>query len=217
MQTIAQLLRTGAASTSPNASPADGVAVAELHPHVASWPWRFEVYHPGLAEVLPAVMAFCSAVIRREPPKRWLSLLGPSGVGKTHILKQALACLESAAARGLWKIPTLTGQRSPQVAHLIPAVDLKDFRAPQDYARYDVIYIEDIGSGAALDKGAGAVTRSRIAELLQLRSGKWTLLDANLYRKEIHEQIDGRIASRLRRDGSWMVEVPMEVPDFWDR
>jgi hypothetical protein len=38
-----------------------------------------------------------------------------------------------------------------------------------------------------------------------------------LYRREIEQQIDGRIASRLKRDGSWMVEVPMEVPDFWDR
>ena len=217
MQPIAQFLRAAtAAPMPPDASRED--AVAELHPHVTAWPWRFEVYHPGLSAVLPAVQAFCSAVIRCEPPRRWLSLLGPSGVGKTHVLKQALACLQAAAARGVWKIPTTTGHRGPQVAHLIPAVDLQDFRAPQDYSRYDVIYIEDIGSGAALDhRGAGAVTRSRIAELLQLRSGRWTLLDANLYRREIEQQIDGRIASRLKRDGSWMVEVPMEVPDFWDR
>ncbi len=210
MQTIAQNLRAAAARTDLN-------AVTELHAHVVAWPWRFEVYHPGLREVLPAVMGFCSAVICREAPKRWLSLLGPSGVGKTHVLKQALACLQSAASRGLWKIPTTTGWRGPQVAHLVPAVDLCDYQAARDYARYDVIYIEDIGSGAALEKGAGAVTRSRIAELLQLRSGRWTMLDANLYRGEIEKQIDGRIASRLKRDGSWMVEVPMEVGDFWDR
>jgi len=224
MQHIAQLLCAAAAPMRQDAAHDVGIAadasgsMPELHPHVVEWPWRFEVYHRGLAKVLPAVQSFCSAVIQREQPRRWLSLLGPSGVGKTHVLKQVLACLQSAAARGHWKIPTPTGHRSPQVAHLIPAVDLQDFRAPRDYARYDVIYIEDIGSGAALDhRGAGAVTRSRIAELLQLRSGKWTLLDANLYRREIGEQLDGRIASRLKRDGSWMVEVPMEVPDFWDR
>lgn len=210
MQSTTQILRTDRALAAPADEP-------EIHPHVAAWPWRFEVYHPGLCEVLPAVQAWCSAVIRREPPRRWLSLLGPSGVGKTHVLRQALACLQSATARGLWKIPTATGQRSPEVAHLIPAVDLTDYRAPRDYARYDLIYIEDIGSGAALDKGSGAVTRSRIAELLQLRSAKWTLLDANLYRREIEQQLDGRIASRLKRDGSWMVEVPVEVPDYWDR
>ncbi|WP_395753791.1 hypothetical protein [Prosthecobacter sp.] len=220
MQTTAQILRAvtaRAAAAAADAAAGADTNTPEIHPHVAGWPWRFEVYHPGLREVLPAVMAFCSAVIRREPPRRWLSLLGPSGVGKTHVLKQAMKCLESAAARGVWKIPTLTGHRGPQMAHLIPAVDLHDFRAARDYAKYDVIYIEDIGSGATLDKGAGAVTSSRIAELLQLRSGKWTLLDANLYRREIEAQIDGRIASRLKRDGSWMVEVPQGVGDFWDR
>jgi len=170
-----------------------------------------------LRDVLPAVQSFCSAVIRRENPRRWLSLLGPSGVGKTHVLRQALACLQSAVGRGHWSIPTNTGWRGPQIAHIVPAVDLHDYRAARDYSRYDLIYVEDIGSGAALDKGAGAVTRSRIAELLQLRSNRWTLLDANLYRKEIDSQIDGRIASRLKRDGSWMVEVPQAVPDYWDK
>lgn len=177
---------------------------------MVAWPWRHEVYHPGLREVLPAVQAFCSAVLGREPPRRWLSLLGPSGVGKTHVLKQALACV-----RRHWRIPTATGWRGPEVAHIIPAEDLQDYRAPRDYARHDLVYIEDIGSGSSMDKGAGAVTRSRVAELLQLRSGKWTMLDANLYRAEIERQIDGRIASRLRRDGSWLVEVGPEVPDFW--
>lgn len=187
-------------------------ATPDLHLHVTSWPWRFEVYHPALAPVLPAVQAFCSAVIAAEPPKRWLSLLGPSGVGKTHALKQAFQCLSASP----WRIKTPTGQRSPEMAHIVPAVDLQDFRAPRDYARYDLVFVEDIGSGATtLDKGSGAVLRSRIAELLQLRSGKWTMLDANLYRREIETQIDGRIASRLKRDGSWMVEIPQGVPDFW--
>lgn len=188
----------------------------EMNAHVMQWPWRFEVYHPGLRGVLPAVQAFCSAVVQREDPKRWLSLLGPSGVGKTHVLKQAMACLSSAYGRGLWKLPTKTGFRGPQMAHLIPAVDLEDYKAARDYAKYDVIYIEDIGSGATMDKGAGAVLRGRIAELLQLRSNRWTILDANLYRGEIEKQLDGRIASRLKRDGSWMVEISDEVPDFWD-
>ncbi len=177
---------------------------------MAAWPWRYELYHPGVSEVLPAVVAFCSAVLNREPPRRWLSVLGPSGVGKTLILKQALACI-----RQHWRIPTATGWRGPQVAHIIPAEDLQDYRAPRDYARHDLVYIEDIAAGADHDKGAGAVTRSRVAELLQLRSGKWTMLDANLYQREIEERIDGRIASRLRRDGSWLVEIPHEVPDYW--
>lgn len=156
------------------------------------------------------VQEFCSAVLRREPLRRWLSVLGPSGVGKTLILKQALACI-----RQHWRIKTATGWRGPEVAHVIPAEDLTDYRAARDYARHDLVYVEDIAAGAAHDKGAGSVTRSRVMELLQLRSGKWTMLDANLYLTEIEERIDGRIASRLRRDGSWLMEIPREVPDYW--
>lgn len=184
-----------------------------MHDAAADHNWNYETYHAGLKPVLPAVRDFCSAVLNREQPRRWLSLLGPSGVGKTHILKQALAFLEEP---GRWRVKTTTGFRSPQVAHIIPAKDLTDYKAANDYARYDLIYIEDIGAGAAnADKGAGAVTRSRIMELLQLRSGKWTMLDANLMRRDIASQLDGRIASRLKRDGSWMVEIPQEVPDFY--
>lgn len=182
------------------------------HFDVHEWHPDYESYHTGLDKVLPAVREFCSAILNHEQPRRWLSLLGPSGVGKTHILKQALRFLETP---GRWKVKTRTGERSPQVAHIIPAVDLTDYTAARDYAKYDLIYIEDIGAGATQDKGAGAVTRSRIMELLQLRSGKWTMLDANLMRRDIASQLDGRIASRLKRDGSWMVEIPQEVPDFY--
>ncbi len=194
------------------------------HPMVAQWPWHYETYHSGLQPVLPAVQAFCSAILHHQEPRRWLSLLGPSGVGKTHVLKQALDCV-----RRHWRIKTTTGWRGPTAAHIIPAQDLGDWKAAQDYARHDLIFIEDIGAGADLSKGPGAVTRSRIAELLQLRSNRWTMLDANLYRGACSGQcppgrctcpnivnvFDGRIASRLKRDGSWLIEIPSEVPDFW--
>lgn len=189
-------------------------AMAQIHPEIARCTWEYQPYHNALSNVLPSVQEFVSAIVRKESP-RWLSLLGPSGVGKTHILKQAMSSLRRAHSRGAWSIRTPTGWRGPQMAHIIPAEDLNDYRAPRDYAKYDVIYIEDIGSGGDMGKGSGNVLRSRISELLQLRSGKWTMLCANLYRGEIEAQLDGRIASRLKRDGSTCIEIPAEVPDFW--
>ena len=56
------------------------------------------------------------------------------------------------------------------MAEAAAELDLADYRAPRDYAGYDLIYIEDIGARTDLERGAGAVTRSRVAELLQLRS-----------------------------------------------
>ncbi len=183
----------------------------DIRPEVAAHSWDFVAYHPDLAPVLPAVQAFCSAVLDDVRPKRWLSLLGPSGVGKTHLLKQALRFLGSRM-----RIKTKTGWRGAEVAHINPLTDLGDWRAAADYARYDLIYIEDIGAGGDAEAGAGRVVLSRLRELLQLRSGRWTMLDANLYRKRIAATLDGRIASRLKRDGSWMIEIPETVPDFWD-
>lgn len=186
----------------------------EPHPFVARWPWRFAVYHPGLAEVPGAVARWVSDIMTHQPP-RWLSLLGPSGIGKTLVLRQALEVLRAAHEAGLWHIRTRTGRRGPQMAHIIPAEDLQDWRAPRDYAGYDVLYIEDIGAGADGGSGAGRVLRSRVAELLQLRGNRWTMLDANLHRGDIEQHLDGRIASRLRRDGSTCLELNADIPDFW--
>lgn len=202
---IAKHLYAATRSTQPVVIPED-----ELRAQASAWKW--ELYDQGLAEVIPAALAFKRAVLAREEPKRWLTLLGPSGVGKTMLLKRLFRELANDM-----RIKTKTGWRSAQAAHIIPAEDLQDFRAPRDYAAYDLIYIEDIGAGSDDRAGAGAVLRSRIAELLQLRSGKWTMLDANLGINEIVERLDGRIASRLKRDGSWLVQIPNSVPDYWWR
>lgn len=173
---------------------------------------RFEVFHPALVEMPAAAARFLDAILRPSERPFWLSYLGPSGVGKTLLCRQICAL---AARPGWWKIRTRDGHRGPWIAHIQPALDLQDWRAPSDFAKADLVYVEDIGSGVGLDRGAGSVLRGRIAELLQLRAGKWTLLDANLYRADIASQLDPRIASRLRRDGSVLIEIPATVPDYW--
>jgi DNA replication protein DnaC len=175
--------------------------------------YGYEIYDPGLAGVLPAAVAFREAVLAHQRPRRWLTLLGPSGCGKTHLLTRLYRDIV-----GRWAIPTGDGgTRMPQAAHIIPATDLQDWQAPRDYASYDLIYVEDIGAGSGTGGGAGAVLQGRIAELLQFRSGRWTMIDANLKVAEVAARLDGRIASRLRRDGSWLVQVPDTVPDYWWR
>ena len=215
MQTLAQLLPAAAASITRTDTP-HPLTTVPLHPLAAAYPWHYEARHPAQAAVLPAIRQFLSAILTGARIPCWLSLLGPSGIGKTYVLRQAMDCLQRARVTGAWKIPTATGRRGPQIAHLIPAEDLQDWRAPRDFAKYDVIYLEDIGSGSDLDAGAGKVLRSRIAELLQLRSGRWTLLCANLTRAEISAQLDPRIASRLKRDESICLELPQDGPDYWE-
>lgn len=188
----------------------------QSHPKVEAHDWVFQEFHPALRPVLPAVKSFCSAIMNGAEP-HWISLLGPSGIGKTLILKQAYHFMKDRAYHQSWRVKFGDGTITPQCAHIIPGKDMADWQSPRGYADYDLLYIEDIGAGARMDKGAGAVLRSRITELLQYRTGKWTMMDANLMREEIAEQLDPRIASRLKRDGSVMIEISNSVPDFNDR
>ena len=170
---------------------------------------RYEVFHKALVNVPIEAARFMDAVLDYAEP-HWLSLLGPSGVGKTMINRQICRLLGK-----WWKVKTPTGRRGPWIAELVPGKDLSDYKAPSEYADADLVFIEDIGAGVGLgEKGPGAVIRSRVVELLQYRAKKWTILDANLYRSEIAEKLDPRIASRLKRDGSVMIEIPSEVPDY---
>lgn len=168
--------------------------------------------------MLDAAKIFCSAALNGQEP-RWLSFLGPSGVGKTHLMKQVLKFLRahwSLQVRNVWPDGSRSG-RTRQFAHITPAIDLDTYQAAREYAEnFDLVYIEDIGSGAG-DKGSGAVIAGRVAELLQLRSRKWTLCDANMNREQIAEKLDPRIASRLRRDHSVCIEISDQVPDFSDK
>ena len=208
-----------AASTNLDATPA--AADRPISEWVIKTNWRFEVYDPALGPIMPAVHRFCSDVLNyRSQPHvvpYWLTVLGPSGVGKTLALRQAYRMLSRNSF--LWEVDTATGTRLPQCAHLLPMEDLRDWEAPGAYADYELLYIEDIGAGASVDptgraKGAAAVTASRVTELLMSRVGKWTLLDANLTLEEISRQLDARVTSRLKRDGSQLIEIPPTVRDY---
>lgn len=182
---------------------------------IKAFPWRFVAYHPELEAVQREALLFAADVLAGRP-KRWLSLLGPSGIGKTLTNTDLLRFLERHWTRIVTRRHEdgSTSGRTPQMAHIVPARDLDTYTAARDYAAFDLVYVEDIGSGQFSDKGAGAVIKSRLAELLQLRTGKWTLLDANMHRSEVSTQLDSRIASRLRRDGSVCLEISDEVADF---
>ncbi len=210
-----------ALSTNLDGTPPEVIGSRPLSKWVGKYRWRFQVYDPGLEPILPAIWRFCSDALnhrtQHDVMPYWLTILGPSGVGKTHALTQAYKMLSNNDH--LWEVQTQGGERLPQCAHLKPMEDLNDYKAPADYAKYDLLYIEDIGVSANVDavgraKGSAAVTAGRVTELLMARTGKWTLLDANLSLEEISTHLDPRISSRLKRDGSILIEVPSTVPDF---
>src|SRR5690348_12865689 len=83
--------------------------IRHLSPYAEIYRWRFEAYHPALKALLPAVKRFVSDVIAGDVEPYWLTILGPSGVGKTLLLKQCFRMLDRN--EHLWEIPTKTGSR----------------------------------------------------------------------------------------------------------
>lgn len=173
--------------------------------------WGFEEYHPSLRRILPAVRRFASDVLLHrelQVTPYWLTLLGPSGVGKTLILEELFYFLEGRDHT--WPIRTGPNgsSRTPRCAHIVPGQDLTDWGAAAEYGRYDLIYLEDLGA-------TGGPVMQRAIELLQYRARKWTLIDANMSLEEMGRPDKcPRVASRLLRDGSVMIEIPMDVPDY---
>ncbi len=175
-----------------------------MHPAVARHEWSFKTYTPTHQIALDAAKRFASAALRRENP-RWLTFLGPSGVGKTHLLRQTLKLCHRLINVDGWP-------RELSIFRVIPSLDLDTWTAPRDFAQMDVVFLEDIAAG---EKGAGKVVRDRILETLQLRSNKFTLIDGNFGGiGDVEGHFDGRVASRIMRDDSEFVVFPPETPDF---
>ena len=140
---------------------------------------------------------------------RWLVMLGKTGTGKTHLLK----------AINLIFIKELEGR-------LIPEQDLArtnyrmkggfvSWRKAADRMRngdYDTLQMEEDYFVALDDIGAEYKSKtdfitSKLDGILDARLGKWTVITANLMLEQIGAFLDVRIASRLMRGGSDIIEI----------
>lgn len=141
----------------------------------------------------------------------WFTLAGRSGIGKTLLLGRAIRMLE-AMNEGQLKAPVMNGYRGLSIAH-IKARDLESYADVQAYARYDLIYLEDVASGIA-EGTAGQIAKDRTRELLDARTMRPTLLCTNLSEDKIGEVLDKRIVDRLTRDGGVHLLAPKGTPRF---
>jgi DNA replication protein DnaC len=82
-----------------------------------------------------------------------------------------------------------------------------DYRMVRDVANDWFVCCDDLGS-----EYMTPFTRSGLVEFATLREGKWTVFTANLTLEQIGMTFDPRIASRLIRHGSVVLDV--DVEDF---
>lgn len=137
---------------------------------------------------------FMTAYSRHLSPY-WLSLVGKSATGKTMLAKLIYKNFDSS--------------RFLSWARIVRELRSGEYRWFEDLFTERLLIIDDIG--AEYETGFIA---AKLYELLNERGGRWTILTSNLSLKAIGD-LDVRIASRMIRDGSVVVDV--NAPDWSTR
>lgn len=165
-----------------------------------------------LARMVTAVGKFCLDV-QEGRPARWLTFLGASGCGKTYLAKRiwrwhrASPRFVTRMTRGadgrseivypghfcFW--PTVAGELSGN----------SGYEHLEELSTEWLVVIDEIGA----DRDPNGHVKDCLARVLSSRVNKWTVITSNKTLDDIAERIDPRIASRMIRDGSEVVQVDL--------
>lgn len=172
----------------------------------ARW-FKFQTFSdPQLERMLMESARFVEQYCWPVKSPRWLSLLGSSGAGKTYLARRIYRW-----AKTLPFPQSLGDIKYPATWHHWPSVckDLleRNFEPLESSVSDVVVFLDEIG--AATDK-TGFLT-DQLSNFLCRRTGRWTVITGNVGMKAIRE-MDARIASRMIRDGSVVVDV--DVMDY---
>lgn len=167
---------------------------------------------PELKKALQQAIKFCVDMASGTAPARWLTLLGPSGTGKTMLAKR----ISRFFRRYLDALPDHrngNGEAWSRRGGFKPWIDVVGDMLAGDYSgirdlRDDwFLVLDDIGVEYTKNKELAV---SKLFEILNARQGLFTVITANLRLEQINELLDARIASRLLRDNSSVVNVNAE-------
>lgn len=164
---------------------------------------------PTLIGMLDAANSFCADLKAGTSP-RWLSYLGSTGTGKTHLSVRIMAYFEKHCEGRYIPNQDLTKTQYCQRGSfrswrkISERIRNGDYGIISDLENYHLLIIDDIGSEY---KSKNDLVTSKLDQLLDARLGKWTVITANLSLEQIGEFMDVRIASRLMRGGSKIIDV----------
>ena len=137
--------------------------------------------------------------VRDGEKPRWLSLLGSSGTGKTHI------------AKALWNWLSKKedfedkAQYVPQWIYWPKLVE--DLRSGNAYNRYrDMMRWKYLVLDEVCAENQTEFSTEKLHNLLGSRVGRWTIVTSNKRAVDI-ATLDRRIASRMARGGSYVVDI----------
>jgi DNA replication protein DnaC len=176
--------------------------------------FQFETFgEKKLCEMLTAAKDFVRDMATGAAP-RWLSLLGLSGTGKTHLARSITRFYKANASA---YIDPQTGAHLSRRGGFIGWRKIVDHLRDGDYGIIDAlcndwfVALDDIGAERASDFSV-----SKLDQIIDARLGKWTVITCNFTREQIAEHMDVRIASRLGRGENVIVD-DINVPDYSTR
>jgi DNA replication protein DnaC len=218
---MAQAVRTASAAIAESTNP----KVIKTEPN---WDWQWRLTGAETApervivdDMLRNARQFIADIVNGAEP-RWLVLVGESGCGKTYLAERIVAWLK-IYGRGVY-----TRERERLKRNGVSSFWLYAQAGPfmcrwsrllgqlrsGEYHRLDVAAedwfkaIDDLGTDAlGADGEATQFAVSKMGDLLDRRLRKWTVITTNFSRKQIAEKFDVRIASRLMRHGSVIVDA----------
>jgi DNA replication protein DnaC len=157
-------------------------------------------------------MQFCLDMASPHVAPYWLSLLGKSGVGKTMLARRIVRffrarCenLTDETKAGQWM---RRGGFKPWGAVVSDMVE-GDYTGLRDLKDDWFVCLDDIGAEYDRHK---ELSVAKLYDVLSARTNRFTVITANLTMDEVNRKMDARIASRLLRHGSVVVDI--DAPDF---
>lgn len=148
--------------------------------------------------------------MKAKAPPRWLSFVGTSGTGKTHLARRIFKWHRQC---GLFQAHTDESRALPEVVYPREwcrwpelAAELKGnsgYERLREVESTDFAVIDEIGA----NRDASGHVTDCLANALCARVGKWTVITSNKSLGAIQRDIDSRISSRMVRDGSVVLET----------
>ena len=163
-----------------------------------------------LDAMLAAAVNFSQEVEAAAPDAkgRWLTLLGKSGIGKTHLARAVFKRLKNFR---YYDHPQL-GISQAHAMSFIDWRELADQLRNGEHYRVDaiakawVVVVDDIGS----EYDPSGFLASRLDRIVNARLGKWTIFTSNLLLAEVADRLDSRIADRMGRAENRVFEAETE-------
>lgn len=195
-----------------------------LSPVTWDWHWKRS---PGdtpaevakLREMRQGAIDFLSEIAAGAPP-RWLTLCGRPGCGKTHLADRIRWWLHAHGEnpyKNTTKLPPSDytsaycyAQEASLFAkwgRLLEAARDGNFHPLRYAGRDHYKIIDDLGVDS-FDRDAlpSPFAAQKMAELLDRRLGKWTVLATNFTPADLARLFDPRISSRLLRAGNILID-----------